>query len=314
MFNITGKLQNKLLLLAMLPAAIITTLLTIYIATVRIDDIETLTREKANAIAKQIAADNVMTLFTQNRKQLETKTENYFETHDDLVDINYFSDNTLFSHSKRVPERAFKKQISATADIILRVSADSLEDFEYEETTQVDTSPVIGTVQVWIIDKSAAQKQSIIITSLLILLSTLAITLLFVVPMSKKLTNPIQNLAKAFQSLAQGDYKTTVKEESRDELLSLQRGFNKMSTALSRQHEELNEQVEQVTGDLQTTLQAMEIQNAELDITRKQALEASRLKSEFLANMSHEIRTPMNGIIGFTGLLKNTYLDNSQRQ
>lgn len=50
------------------------------------------------------------------------------------------------------------------------------------------------------------------------------------------------------------------------------------------------------------------------EIAKSKAEEADQLKTAFLANMSHEIRTPMNAIIGFTDMLLNDVIKESDRR
>ncbi|MCC5857431.1 MAG: response regulator [Ectothiorhodospiraceae bacterium] len=145
------------------------------------------------------------------------------------------------------------------------------------------------------------------------MLVALAVSLLLGLWTRRQAVAPLGRLGNVVRRLGAGDLRARVHLLADGEIAGLARDVNRMAIALEHSHQALNDQIEQATRELRETLEAVEIQNVELDIARKRALEGSKVKSEFLANMSHEIRTPINGILGFSDLLSHSRLDDEQR-
>ncbi|MDJ0738996.1 MAG: response regulator [Gammaproteobacteria bacterium] len=151
------------------------------------------------------------------------------------------------------------------------------------------------------------------VVGLLVLIAGLALTLLVAAIQLRRMLRPLQLVNRAMKRVQAGQRDVRLRHPFDGEMAELQAGFNAMAEELAMSEDRLQEQIDQATREAQESMEVVEIRNAELDLARRRAIEASRAKSAFLANMSHEIRTPMNGIIGFTRLLDKTELADKQR-
>lgn len=323
-------IKRSVLIIAIIPVATVTLLLTVLFNLTLSRNLEQSLLDRGYSIIRQLGPASEYGVFSANAEILKPLVDAVMAE----VDVNSV---VIFNSAGKVLIQGGPAITHLAAAVPALDTPVALETADGEALTfhgaivqteyptedifsniEPDSSPqtsarVLGQVSVELSLQSTRNAQMLTaMGSAIIALTVMLLSGLLALRIGRTLTLPIFQLTHAVEQLENGKLDIRVDSSSHDELGILADGINTMADSLQASYSNLEEKVTQATAELRATLTELEQRNRELDAASREAESASQAKSVFMANTSHEIRTPLNGIQGFLMLLSKTPMNQEQ--
>ncbi|MCK5002176.1 MAG: response regulator [Gammaproteobacteria bacterium] len=314
-------IRQHIITLALLPVLVVAIVLTSYFTLSQLSFLSDSQIQQGNIIARQLAPASEYAVFSGNISSLNPILENTLSDND-IIGIKITNENNevlisvndadLSQQKKSIWHQLASEELTTFREAIKTQTLDiNLPD---TANNAVNNENIIGYIEITLSSTNInAKKIQAIAKGSLITLFVLLASMTLAIRLSKKISQPVNTLTNTVKKISSGDYKARIKEQAPGDIGILESCVNIMASELQSSRDNLEEKIDESTKELHETMEELEIRNAELDIARSNAIQASKAKTEFLANMSHELRTPLGGILGFSELLESTELESQQR-
>lgn len=286
-----SKIKMQLLLLTLLPLLLLVLLIAAFSIYQSKVNLEEQLKEQGQLVTEQAVLMSDFYLYTGNIPKLESIAELLVKIKG-VESIRFYNINGQVLVAKGDTDEQPGQESFYTV-----VKSSNIELSDFDTSPSLDNTEPVGSIQVSMSRaKITAKQQQGLLVIIFVALLSLFLGLILSGLFSKKLNRSLNTLVDSAHRVQQGHYDSRCEENGSGELLALQKTFNDMIEALVLNERDLQAKVDKATQSIKTTMQELADKNAELELTKQEAVNLE--KSKAIADERSRIMRDMHDGIG----------------